>query len=267
MITSSHNPRLQLVRALNHRRTERDQSGQFVIEGVRLVEEALATGWTPDMVLFSQALSDRGRALLDGLRAAGAATEEVLPALLDATSDTGTSQGILAVLAARVLPLPNNLDFILVADAVRDPGNLGTLLRSAAAAGAQAIFCAPGTTDPFSPKVLRAGMGAHFRLPVLNLTWPEIQVRCNQVTPPLNIYLADAEQGQSLWVLDLRAPLALVVGGEAEGASAGAHAAADVHVSIPMPGHFESLNAAVAASILLFEVVRQRTASSQRSQV
>lgn len=261
MITSSHNPRLQQVRALLKRRAEREQAGQFIIEGVRLAEEALAARWPADLVLFSQTISDRGRALLDEFRAAGAEVEEVTPTLLDAAADTSTSQGILAILPMRSLPLPVNLNFVLIADLVRDPGNLGTLLRTAAAAGAQAVFCAPETVDAFSPKVLRAGMGAHFHIPVQMHSWEEIHALCKsgQVSPSLSIYLAEAEQGTSLWSLNLRAPLALVVGGEAEGVSPSARQIADGMVTIPMPGKSESLNAAVAASILLFEVVRQRS--------
>lgn len=267
MITSTHNPRLQQVRALLKRRSEREQAGLFVIEGVRLAEEALASGWPAKLVLFSQALSERGRVLLDGFRAAGAEVEEVTPALLDAAADTDTPQGVLAVLPARSLPTPASPDFVLIADAVRDPGNLGTLLRSAAAAGVQTVICAPETVDAFSPKVLRSGMGAHFRVPILAQSWEEIHAFCKNRpgSPSLNVYIAESESGTPLWSLDMRAPLALVVGGEAEGASQAARQIADGLVTIPMPGKSESLNAAVAASILLFEVVRQRSQRSQRS--
>jgi TrmH family RNA methyltransferase len=154
------------------------------------------------------------------------------------------------------LPLPETPDFVMVADQVRDPGNLGTLLRSAAAAGVQAALLAHGTTDPYSPKVLRAGMGAHFRLPVRSLSWAEVLQICR---PRLKLYLAEVEEGTPCWQLDFRQPVGLVVGGEAEGASAEARQSVDGLVSIPMPGKSESLNAAIAASILLFEIVRQRS--------
>lgn len=265
MITSSHNPRLQLARALLKRRSEREQAGLFVIEGVRLAEEALAAEWSANLVLFSQSLSDRGRTLLEGFRAAGAEVEEVTPNLLDAVADTDTTQGILAVLPARRLPLPADLSFIVIADAIRDPGNLGTLLRTAAAAGVQAVLCAPGTVDAFAPKVLRAGMGAHFRVPVQELNWDEIRAVCKDrpESSALNLIIAEAAQGAPLWLQNFRTPLALIVGGEAEGASPAARQIADSLVTIPMPGKSESLNAAVAASILLFEVVRQRSGWSQ----
>jgi len=261
MITSAQNPRLQAVRALLNRRAERDARSAFVVEGVRLAEEALAGGWTARLVLTSAQLSERGRQAAAGFAARGADLLEVEPRLLDSLSGTESPQGILAVLERRDLPLPPAPDFLVVADGIRDPGNLGTLLRTCAAAGVQAVLLAPGTVDPFSPKVLRAGMGAHFRLPIRQVDWQAIHSHCRTIPPhPLNILLADASGGTPLWHTDLHQPVALVIGGEAEGASPQAIAALDDRITIPMPGRFESLNAAVAAAIILFEVVRQRNA-------
>lgn len=254
MITSSHNPRLKLIRALLGRPRERRQANAFVAEGVRLVEEALAAGWPFRFVLAGEQLSERGEALLARLHAQGVEVERVLDRLLDTVSDTEATQGILAVLD---LPNPDvqptTYDFVLIPDQIRDPGNLGTLLRTAAAAGVQAVLLPPETTDAFAPKVVRAGMGAHFRLPILALSWDEIRAR----TSGLRLLLADMD-GRPCWETDLRRPLALIIGGEAEGASPAARALATESISIPMPGHMESLNAGVAGAILMFEVVRQR---------
>lgn len=257
MITSAHNPKIQLVRALLARRQEREQTGAFVVEGVRLCEEAAAAGWAPKLVLHAAGLSARGQALLPAFQAQGAEVEEVPASLLESVAGTQTPQGILAVLPIQPLPIPPEIDFLLVADRISDPGNLGTLLRTAAAAGTGAVALAPGTVDAFAPKVVRAGMGAHFRLPVRILSWEEIAALCQEMK--LKVYVAEAEQGIPAWSLDLRQPLALVVGGEAEGAGPEALDLADGLVTIPMPGKSESLNAAVAAGILLFEIVRQRT--------
>jgi TrmH family RNA methyltransferase len=256
MITSSHNPKIQQVRALLGRKQAREENRAFVVEGVRLAEEALTAGYRPTLVLYSGELSERGRVVLQGFSNIGADLEEVSPALLDGLSATETSQGLLAVCPLLELPLPEQLDFVLIADQVRDPGNLGTLLRTAAAAGVQAVLLAPGTTDPFAPKVLRAGMGAHFRIPLRSLSWEEIVRLCK---PALRIYLAEASAGTPCWQLNLCHPLALVVGGEAEGATPEAQRVVDAWVTIPMPGKSESLNAAIAASILMFEIVRQRS--------
>ena len=259
MITSNHNPKIQTLRELLAKRRERERSGQFVVDGVRLAEEALAAGWLPQQVYFSAQLSERGRNWLEKAAGLGMEIDEITPDLMDGLADTEAPQGLLAVFPLRALALPSALDFMLVVDGVRDPGNLGTLLRSAAAAGVQAAVLAPGTVDGFAPKVLRAGMGAQFRLPVMNMEWEALKILAKEAQPvPLRVYLAVTEAPTSLWQADLRQPLAIVVGGEAEGASPAARAWADERLAIPMPGRSESLNAAAAASIILFEVVRQR---------
>jgi len=257
MIISPQNPKLKLVRSLMGRPKARREARGFVVEGVRLVEEALAAGWPIQFVLHAPGLSERGQALARRLAARGVAVEQVSDALLHSISETETSQGILAVLEYSLLPVLPSLDFVLIADQIRDPGNLGTLLRTAAAAGVQAVLLPPETTDPFAPKVLRAGMGAHFRLPILQMTWEEIR----GLLSGLDIYLAEMEGAISCWQADFKPPLALIVGGEAEGASPAARAFSTRTVFIPMIGSSESLNAGTAGSILLFEVVRQRKKS------
>jgi len=253
MITSSQNTKLKLARALQGRSKEREEANAFVIEGVRLIEEAMTAGWRFQFVLFSDGLSERGQDLLKALAAHRVEVEEVAGDLLQKVSDTETPQGILAILEFSNPPISTSLDFVLIPDQIRDPGNLGTLLRTAAAAGVQAVFLSPETTDPFAPKVVRAGMGAHFHLPIYSLTWDEIRER----TKDLQIHLADMD-GTSCWKTDLRKPLALIVGSEAEGASADAKQLATQKICIPMTGNVESLNAGVAGSVLMFEVVRQR---------
>jgi len=253
MITSPQNPKLKLVRALLGRAKERREADAFVAEGVRLVEEAVNADWKFQFALYSDGLSERGRDLVNKLIAHHIDVEEVSGDLLQKLSDTETPQGVLAVLEFTDLPLPDSPNFVLIPDQIRDPGNLGTLLRTAAATGVQAILLPPETTDPFAPKVLRAGMGAHFRLPTHSMLWDEIEAQ----TKGLQIHLADMD-GTSCWETDLRLPLALIVGGEAEGASEEARKLATQKISIPMAGNVESLNAGVAGSVLMFEVVRQR---------
>jgi RNA methyltransferase, TrmH family len=253
MITSAKNSRIKLARSLAGRPRERLDAHAFLVEGVRLVEEALAAERPMRFVLHSAGLNERGRQLIGKLVAKNIEVEQVSEGLLDSISETENPQGILAVLELSTIPLPQFPDFILIADQIRDPGNLGSLLRTAAAAGVQAVLLPPETTDAFAPKVVRAGMGAHFRLPILSLNWEEIQ----SATQSLQVYLADM-QGSPCWQMDFRAPLALIVGGEAEGATEAARRLADGSVCIPMPGGIESLNAGVAGAILMFEVVRQR---------
>jgi len=253
MITSTQNAKLKMARSLMGRPKERHANQAFVTEGVRLVEEALSAGWPVRYVLYSPGLSERGLELVKKCETQGFDVEQVSNVLLNSVSETKTSQGILAVLDYSPLALPRPLNFVLIADSIRDPGNLGTLLRTAAAAGVQAVLLSPETTDAFAPKVLRVGMGAHFRLSIHRLSWDEIR----SATVALKIYLADM-QGSPCWQTDFRMPLALIVGGEAEGATEEAYNLADGAVSVPMPGKAESLNAGVAGAVLMFEVVRQR---------
>lgn len=259
MITSSQNPKIKRIRGLLENRKERQQEKVFIIEGVRLAEEALKSGSQPELVLYSAELSIRGRNLVDQFLEMGCLIEEVDAGVLRSLSDTETPQGILAVLPQPGSVLPPAWDLLLVLDRIRDPGNLGTMLRSAIAAGVQAVVLTPASVDAFAPKVVRAAMGAHFRLPILTLDWPEIVAACKQDRPqPAALLVADSAGGSPCWKADLRQPLALVIGSEADGPQPAAMDAADSMLHIPMPGKAESLNAAAAAAILLYEVVRQR---------
>jgi TrmH family RNA methyltransferase len=260
VITSAQNSKIKLVRALLGRAKERRESNAFVVEGVRLVEEAVNSNWSVQFALYDESLSERGVSLVEGLKSRGVEVETVTESLMKSLSETETPQGILAVLEFPQFPIPNFPNFILIPDQIRDPGNLGTLLRSAAATGVQAVLLPPETTDAFAPKVVRSGMGAHFRLPIRSMTWEQIEQISNSTN--LQIYLADMD-GRSCWETDLRQPLALIVGGEAEGASSEARKLADQQISIPMTGKMESLNAGVAGSVLMFEVVRQRAEGSK----
>jgi len=254
MISSNQNPKIKLARALAGRPKERRESEAFLAEGVRLVEEAFAADWPFRFVLYSDELSGRGEVLIKKLEDKKIDIENMESRLLQSLSETEASQGIIAVLNYSPLPVPPASDFILILDSIRDPGNLGTLLRTADAASVQAVLIPPETTDAFAPKVVRAGMGAHFRLPVQAMSWDEI----HKCTKDLQVYIADMN-GQSCWETDFRQPLALIVGGEAEGASEQARKLANAFVKIPMAGKTESLNAAVAGSVLMFEVMRQRS--------
>lgn len=255
MLTSSQNTKIKLVRALVGRAKERREAGVFLAEGVRLVEEALKAGWPFEFVLYAEGLSERGAWLQRKLEDEGIETIKVESRLLQSVSDTETSQGLLAVLKDRQVEAPDEPNFMVILDSIRDPGNLGALLRSAEAAAVQTVLLPPETTDAFGSKVVRAGMGAHFRLPIRAVDWERIGLIIDSLD--LRVFMAEAG-GQACWEADLRQPLALIIGSEAEGASESARRLAQETVGIPMPGKAESLNAAVAGSVLMFEVVRQR---------
>ncbi len=259
MISSAHNPKIQWVRSLQSQPQARREEQAFVVEGVRLAEEALAAGWEARLVLYSEEISPRGRAVVEEFARQAASVEQVTPQALKAAADTETPQGLLAVFRMRELPRPARPDFLLILDEMRDPGNLGTTLRTAQAAGVQAVLLSPGSVDPFAPKVVRAAMGAHFHLPLQRMDWVEMGAYLKPlVDNGLRIYLSDPGGGEAYTLADFTTPLALIVGGEAQGAGSEALELAHERLFIPMPGGAESLNAAAAAAILLFEVLRQR---------
>jgi len=228
-----------------------------MIEGVRLVEEALDNGFSPRLALYvPEQLEEtpRGQQLSARLAATGTAFATT-PAILDTIADTVTPQGVVAAVPMPELPArPTGL--VLILDSVRDPGNCGTILRTAEAAGVSVVYLAPGTADPFSPKVVRAGMGAHFRLPMRVAPWSEIA----SAVAGRQLLLAESEAELPYDQVDWRRPTALLIGGEAEGASPEAQQLQPTPIAIPMAGGAESLNAAIAAAVLLFEALRQQRA-------
>ena len=254
MITSLSNERVRLIRALQSQRKARERERAWVVEGTRMAEEVVRAKLPVRLVFHGGSLPPHGRALLNQMARMGAEIEEVAPAIMKACSDDATPPGLLAVLPAISLPIPEPLEWALVADRVANPGNLGSLLRCAEAFGIQAVFLPPGSADPFNPKVLRGGMGAHFRLPLATVTWGELKDRLNGV----RVFLAEAHAGKRCDQVDWTGPVALVVGGEAAGPGDQARSLAVQSVRIPVSGGAESLNVAVAAGILLFEAARAR---------
>jgi len=182
---------------------------------------------------------------------------------MKAMSDTVSPSGLLAVFPMPLLPIPTHPTLLLVLDQVREPGNVGTILRAALAAGVDAVLLAAGSGDAYNPKALRAGMGAHYRVPLAqNLKWDEIRAALNSV----QTILADPHAETSYEALDWRQPSALIVGGEAFGAGQQAVEQSQQRVVIPMAQDVESLNTAVATGIILFEVARQRRKAKEDGQ-
>lgn len=251
LISSPHNDRVKLVRTLQQQGKARRKHRRLVLEGVRLITDALDAGAQPDFVLHADeadAPSTPVGALLARLRAEGFPAFAITPDLMAALSDTETPQGVLGVFPLPELPVPEDPALIVVADGWRDPGNLGTLIRTGAAAGIDLLLLTRGTVDPTNPKAMRAAMGAHYRLPLRTLDWDAIA----RAYPAHRFYLADAA-GETLYTaIDWRAPSAIVVGGEAHGFDAAAAQIPHTRVRIPMVPGAESLNAAVAAAVLIY---------------
>lgn len=251
------------VGKLAHRR-ERDREGLFLAEGVRVVEELLAAGIVLRMAVLASSLDDteRGRLLRHRLQQradrGGTVVREVPDATLRELADTATTQGVLVVAetprAALDALRPGGASVALVLDGVQDPGNLGTLARSAAAFGCEALVCLPGTVDPWNPKGIRASAGALFRLPVVQPTLSELAEWLDQ-----HGYLLTAADagGPSVTAAALPQRVALALGNEGAGLTEAVAARCERVVSVPMRGGTESLNVAVAGAILLYELTRE----------
>jgi TrmH family RNA methyltransferase len=258
MIESPANPHVKHIRSLAADRKDRRRERLFVLEGVRLVADAVAGGAVLDLALYAPdqlALTQAGQALLEQLQTlvvAHPASAQVVAAV----SDTVHPQGVVA-LARWPEVEPGRPGIILVLDAIQDPGNMGTLLRSAEAVGVAEVLGTIGTVDVYSPKVVRAAMGAHMRLAITqDLSWEAIAERLVLVD---SVYAADATASMPYFAADWRQPSALIIGNEAHGLSEDARALARRLIGIPMHGRAESLNAGVAGSVVLFEALRQRT--------
>jgi len=273
MIESPSNPTVRALHLLSTSKGRREQ-GRFLVEGIRLIEDGLASGELPVTCLYNYDLvrrTERGQMLLKQLSAANVTLLEATERAIEAASDTPHPQGIVAAFRLRsvdVPPKPDGSALAVVCDAVQDPGNLGTLLRSAEAAGAIGIWLTPGCVDAYSPKVVRAAMGAHFRLPIISSTWPEIPAELEKLgIPSANLYTTEAGTNISYDEIDWTSPSALVISNEAHGLSQDAREAVNSarFISIPMSSHTESLNAAVAGSVILFEAARQRRVLQSRA--
>ncbi len=257
MLKSLKNDKVKYVRALQSRRRVRQRERRFVFEGVRLVEETVRAGVSPTFVFYVEPVEadERTTHLLQTLREMNVPCYAVDEPVMTACSDTETPQGILAVLPIPDLPRPEHPTLTLILDHVRDPGNLGTTLRTSLAVGVEQVLLTPGTVDGSNPKVVRAAMGAHLRLPVAMLKWEAIA----EAVAGCDVWLSAADGETNYTAADWTRPVALIVGGEATGAGEQARALAQGQVSIPMTPGIESLNTAVATAVLLFEVVRQRS--------
>ncbi len=277
MITSPSNVHIALLRSLFVAKG-RAAEGLFLVEGPHVLGAAFDADVTPRMIVYDPATLERtvdGRRLLERVedaRAAGAEVYEATAAAIERASDTRTPQGILAAVAledvapdrARARRRGRARPVLLALDALADPGNMGTILRSALAADADEALLGPACADPFAPKVVRAGAGAHFHLPIrTGLSWDEIAQRFAGAPAVHEALVAEASGHIAYDEVDLARRVALIIGNEAHGVSREAAKLATMRISIPMWNKVESLNAGIAASVILFEAARQRRQREQ----
>jgi TrmH family RNA methyltransferase len=272
-ITSRQNPlikRFRRVRAGSERY-------HMVLEGVRLIEDALSAGVHFETIAYSPALesTERGTSLLDALQQVPCRGAHVSKQVMDAIADTENPQGIAAIVTRPHFDLDDVFagepHLLVIADQLQDPGNLGAIIRTAEAAGASALITTRHTVDPFNQKALRASMGSALRLPlVTDAKYADVARHCRNHNikmiatraglRPVGVIeeVGRAQSIQTYTAVDLTSRVALILGREASGISGETAVEADAFVHIPMRRGTESLNVAAAAAVLLYEVARQR---------
>jgi len=251
-ITSLQNERVKLARNLVNRARSRRTERKIVLEGTRLVRDAFTNDERPLYVFYDP--NNANRKLIERLQAGRVELLQTTPEVLGHITDTKNPQGIIGVFKLPRPPLPQEPKRVLILDTLREPGNMGTMLRTAAASGVEVVVLSPGCVDPYNPKVLRSGMGAHFRVPVVEAEWSEIVGYCRS----LQVYIAAGDGTTRYDHVDWSAAWALVIGSEAHGASEEVARLQAQHINIPMAARTESLNAGVAAGVILFEAARRR---------
>jgi len=249
-ITSRSNPLIARLRKLNSKRAARREEGLFVGEGPKLLGEALKWGAELDTVICTKDATLP--ALPEGVRVV-----EVPDDLLTSVADTETPQGVIFLCRGRTLELPKTLEGsrYLVLDGVQDPGNIGTIWRTADAFGADALILCGSCADPWAPKTVRATMGAAFRLPVYEAALEQVAERLRSSGIPLYA-TALREDTVDVRAVDLRRA-AVIIGSEGKGVSETALQLCDKTVKIPMTPRCESLNAGIAAGVVLWEMFRE----------
>lgn len=258
---SARNPKVQRLRRLARGRRDRAAERAFVIEGATLVAEAIGAHVLLEG-LFAE--PDADPALLRAAAAAGIAVHHLDHGVLARTVTTATPQPVAAIAPWCDVDLEAVLDadLALVLVGVADPGNAGALLRSAGAAGAGAVLFCDGSVDPFNPKCVRASAGSIFHVPVVSGGDP-VQVLERLGAGGRRRLGTAARDGEPYDRVDLTAPFALVLGGEAHGLPPDVAAHVDGTVTVPMAGRTESLNVAMAGSVVCFEAARQRRAGER----
>ena len=256
-ISSLQNRRVKQVMMLQQKSSERRKTGLFVVEGVRELGHCMKAGYVVDSIYYCASLfSDMS--VLVGVEH----VYEVTPQVYEKMAYRGSTEGLLAVVKAKAhgldtLNLPEN-PLIMVLESVEKPGNLGAVLRSADAAGADAVILCDPLTDLYNPNLIRASIGALFTVPTVAVGNKECIAFLKE--RGIKILTAQLQDSELYYDMDMTCGTAIVMGTEATGLTNEWRQAADAHIRIPMCGQLDSLNVSVSAAILLYEAVRQRKA-------
>lgn len=264
-ITSLHNPKIKFLRSLRLRKY-REREGRYLIEGIRIVEEALTMGAPVEMLIYAPGLlvSERGKALVE--RAADLERIAVSPAVFESLSLREGPQGIAALVRIEDCPLenisPDDEMLVIVAYQLQDPGNLGSIIRTADVAGASGVVIIEPSVDLYDPQTIRATMGSLYALPIVRLGDEGALFRwCADLKRAQSALCVVATSAHGLTLFyeeDYRRPTVLLVGNEQEGLPRTARERADALVRLPMFGRATSLNVSAATAAMVYEIIRQR---------
>ncbi len=244
----------------------REKTGLFLIEGIRLVEEAIKAGQVKEVFVEESLFNtERGRELFNIIENNALPIFQVSKDIIKVLADTESPQGIVGVIAQKKFTLSDvsiKNGLVLILDGLQDPGNLGTIWRTAWAAGVDAIFCLPGTVEPYNSKIVRATMGGIFHVPIVTDTeWPLLRQWCQE--KGFELVAGDLKAERNYFTVNYTERVALLIGNEAKGFLTVNLDEVGTRVKIPMQNEAESLNAAVACGILVYEIIKQRTGLSQ----
>jgi TrmH family RNA methyltransferase len=259
-ITSNANKVVKDILKLSDKKG-RSQMKAYILEGLRLVEEAKVNGGEILYYVFAESFTDRFAGFFDNIQETG--IYRFSDDLFKRVSQTESPQGIMAV--ARIpeydpAAVIQSIKRCVILENLQDPGNLGTIIRTADACGFDGVVISKGSVDPYNPKVLRSTMGSMFHIPVMvSSNLPEVLVMLKD--RGIRIATAHPRASQTIWDAPLGDKVAIVIGNEGNGLSDEMLQASDIQVTIPMPGKAESFNASVAAGMLLYESMRQCMAS------
>jgi RNA methyltransferase, TrmH family len=256
MLTSSQNPLVKQIRRL-HRNKSRREEGLFLLEGSHLIEEALSARIGLTIVCVTEQWQARNWELCDRLESIVTRIELVTPEVLTAMATTVNPDGIIAIAPRTPNKTPDIKTFGLILETIQDPGNLGTTIRTAAAAGVEGLILSEDSVDLDNPKVLRASAGQWFRLPMA-VSEDLIQTVRDYKAAGFQTIATLPVAKTTYWDIDLKKPTLLLMGNEGAGLSPELAELADHQVSMPLARGVESLNVAVSTALMLYEVQRQR---------
>lgn len=254
-ITSKDNQLIKEIKKLKEKRY-RDEKGQFIVEGFRFCSEALMSHFEIPFLFISEGSLDRWKSFnLENKLQNSTKVYQVKDSVLKSICSTDTPQGVAAVASKANTDLQYDDGFYILADRIQDPGNMGTIIRTAHAAGASGVITTEGTVDIYNEKTMRSTMGSIFHIKVIEDS--DLKIIKELKNRGFKLVVSTLDTDKNFFDVSLKDNVIIAVGNEGNGISDRVQSIADIKVKIPMPGGAESLNVGVAASIMIFEKVRQ----------